>query len=263
MAGDEAPKYIAPLIVGFSVKWRSNFEVLAGRAHKPDQGNTRWSANEDAVADQDNPNKHFESNGPDVKIRGSAQQILDKYLQYARDAQTSGDRVNAENYLQHAEHYLRLIATMQPKDKPRDQQEQKSAEDADANAENSEQNGEKDANSNKSQRNGSDREDRGRRRGRSNRNRNDQAEEGKTEDNGDAQAASAEVSGDAVEAASDAAAEAPAPKPRRRTTRKPKPAVSEAGEADDGIMKTLSRGRKPKAESVPDDAAAPTPEAAD
>jgi len=66
-----------------------------------------------------NPNKHFESNGPDVKIRGSAQQILDKYQQYARDAQSSGDRVNAENYLQHAEHYYRVLAAMKPAEKPK------------------------------------------------------------------------------------------------------------------------------------------------
>lgn len=52
----------------------------------------------------------YESNGPDVKIRGSAQQIADKYSSLARDAQSSGDRVMAENYLQHAEHYNRLIA---------------------------------------------------------------------------------------------------------------------------------------------------------
>ena len=51
-----------------------------------------------------NPNRHYESNGPDVRIRGSAQQILDKYMQYARDAQTAGDRVKAEALFQHAEH---------------------------------------------------------------------------------------------------------------------------------------------------------------
>ncbi|MEO0606762.1 MAG: DUF4167 domain-containing protein [Pseudomonadota bacterium] len=57
-----------------------------------------------------NPNRHYESNGPDVRIRGSAQQILDKYLQYARDAHTSGDRVKAEALFQHAEHYARIVA---------------------------------------------------------------------------------------------------------------------------------------------------------
>lgn len=57
--------------------------------------------------------RSYESNGPDVKIRGSAQQIAEKYAALARDAQSSGDRVMAENYLQHAEHYNRIIAAAQ------------------------------------------------------------------------------------------------------------------------------------------------------
>ncbi|CDX14410.1 conserved hypothetical protein [Mesorhizobium sp. ORS 3324] len=57
--------------------------------------------------------RNYESNGPDVKIRGSAQQIAEKYAALARDAQSSGDRVMAENYLQHAEHYNRIIAAAQ------------------------------------------------------------------------------------------------------------------------------------------------------
>lgn len=55
----------------------------------------------------------YESNGPDVKIRGSASHIAEKYIQLARDAQSSGDPVGAENYYQHAEHYFRLIAAAQ------------------------------------------------------------------------------------------------------------------------------------------------------
>jgi hypothetical protein len=55
----------------------------------------------------------FESNGPDVKIRGTASHIAEKYLQLARDARSSGDPVAAENYYQHAEHYFRLIAAAQ------------------------------------------------------------------------------------------------------------------------------------------------------
>jgi len=55
----------------------------------------------------------YESNGPDVKIRGTASHIADKYVQLARDAQASGDPVAAENYFQHAEHYFRLIAVAQ------------------------------------------------------------------------------------------------------------------------------------------------------
>lgn len=58
-------------------------------------------------------NRNYESNGPDVKIRGSAQQIAEKYTTLARDATSSGDRVMAENYLQHAEHYNRIIAAAQ------------------------------------------------------------------------------------------------------------------------------------------------------
>ena len=55
----------------------------------------------------------YESNGPDVKIRGTANHVAEKYVQLARDAQSSGDPVAAENYFQHAEHYFRLIATVQ------------------------------------------------------------------------------------------------------------------------------------------------------
>jgi len=69
----------------------------------------------------------YESNGPDVKIRGTANHIAEKYIQLARDATASGDPVAAENYYQHAEHYFRLIAAAQeqfrqsqPYQQPRD-----------------------------------------------------------------------------------------------------------------------------------------------
>jgi len=60
-----------------------------------------------------NPNRALDSNGPDVRIRGTANQIYDKYQALARDAASSGDRVKAENYLQHAEHYFRLVRAAQ------------------------------------------------------------------------------------------------------------------------------------------------------
>ena len=60
-----------------------------------------------------NPNRTFDSSGPEVKIRGSAAHVYEKYLQLARDANSSGDRVMAENYLQHAEHYFRIMAAQQ------------------------------------------------------------------------------------------------------------------------------------------------------
>ena len=56
----------------------------------------------------------YESNGPDVKVRGTAQTVADKYLQLARDAHSAGDTVMAEGYFQHAEHYLRIVAASQP-----------------------------------------------------------------------------------------------------------------------------------------------------
>ena len=76
-------------------------------------------------------NRSLESNGPEVKIRGSASQIYEKYMQYARDAQTSGDRVKAENFLQHAEHYYRIMAANAPKERSAQNNEQ-SAENAEA-----------------------------------------------------------------------------------------------------------------------------------
>ena len=57
--------------------------------------------------------RSYESNGPDVKVRGTAQNIAEKYLQLGRDAQATGDHVQAESYFQHAEHYFRLIAAAQ------------------------------------------------------------------------------------------------------------------------------------------------------
>ena len=64
---------------------------------------------------QQNANRAFDSNGPEgVKVRGAAQHVYEKYQQLARDATTLGDRVLAENYLQHAEHYFRMMRAMQP-----------------------------------------------------------------------------------------------------------------------------------------------------
>src|SRR6201985_3816388 len=60
-----------------------------------------------------NPNRTFDSSGPEIKIRGSASHVYEKYLQLARDANSGGDRVMAENYLQHAEHYFRIMAAQQ------------------------------------------------------------------------------------------------------------------------------------------------------
>lgn len=57
--------------------------------------------------------RNYESNGPDVKIRGNAAHIAEKYSTLARDALSNGDTVMAENYFQHAEHYNRIVAAAQ------------------------------------------------------------------------------------------------------------------------------------------------------
>ncbi len=62
--------------------------------------------------------RSYESNGPDVKIRGTPSHIAEKYVTMARDALSSGDPVLAENYLQHAEHYNRIIMTHREQQAP-------------------------------------------------------------------------------------------------------------------------------------------------
>ena len=74
-------------------------------------------------------NRVFDSSGPEGKVRGTPQQIIEKYNQLARDAQLSGDRVATENFQQHAEHYLRLLGEAQKEqDARRDEQERQNRE---------------------------------------------------------------------------------------------------------------------------------------
>lgn len=85
-----------------------------GRGRRPQNGN----------GNVNNLNRTFDSNGPEIKIRGSAAHVYDKYLQMARDANTAGDRVMAENYLQHAEHYFRILRDAQIQQQQYQQQNQ-------------------------------------------------------------------------------------------------------------------------------------------
>ncbi|SDY08926.1 DUF4167 domain-containing protein [Citreimonas salinaria] len=74
-------------------------------------------------------NRVFDSSGPEGKVRGTPQQIIDKYNQLARDAWLANDRVAAENFQQHAEHYLRMLAEAQrEQDAKREQQERENRE---------------------------------------------------------------------------------------------------------------------------------------
>jgi hypothetical protein len=74
--------------------------------------------------------RSFESNGPDVKIRGTAAHVAEKYVALARDAASAGDRVAEQNYLQHAEHYFRIVAAAQAQ-MPQQQQPQNQRSDYD------------------------------------------------------------------------------------------------------------------------------------
>jgi len=67
-------------------------------------------------------NRVFDSSGPEGKVRGTPQQIIDKYLQLARDAQLGNDRVAEQNFLQHAEHYTRMLGEAQ-REMAREQEE--------------------------------------------------------------------------------------------------------------------------------------------
>jgi hypothetical protein len=79
-----------------------------GRNRKPGGGNG-------GNANNANPNRSWDSQGPEnIKVRGNAQTVYERYLQLARDAAASGDRVLGENYLQHAEHYFRVLRALQP-----------------------------------------------------------------------------------------------------------------------------------------------------
>ena len=73
-------------------------------------------------------NRVFDSSGPEGKVRGTPQQIIDKYNQLARDAQLSNDRVATENFQQHAEHYLRMLNEAQREiEARREEQERQNA----------------------------------------------------------------------------------------------------------------------------------------
>jgi hypothetical protein len=86
-----------------------------GRSMRPNHQNKRMRGrNRGGGGKGPNPlTRSYESNGPDVKVRGTAQNIAEKYVQLGRDAQASGDHVQAESFFQHAEHYFRLIAAAQ------------------------------------------------------------------------------------------------------------------------------------------------------
>ena len=158
--------------------------------------------------DNTNPNKHYDSNGPDVRIRGSAKQVLDKYQQYASDALRAGDRIAAEGYFQHAEHYQRIVYEIEAA--VAKQREEREARNAERDAKRREE-------------------------------RESRAESG-TSDDADAAAEPAETSKDDTAEAVDKEEK---PK-RRKPYKKKEQAETAAVDEDDGVLKTVTRGRKKK-----------------
>lgn len=158
--------------------------------------------------DNTNPNKHYDSNGPDVRIRGSAKQVLDKYQQYASDALRSGDRISAEGYLQHAEHYQRIVYEI----------------DAAVAKQREARNAERDAKR---------REER-------------EARSEKSGDDDDGAAAKDAEASDADPRELEAAEKEEKPKKRRTYKKKEKAEASDSVDEDDGVLKTVTRGRKKK-----------------
>ena len=169
-------------------------------------------------------NRVFDSSGPEGKVRGTPQQIIDKYNQLARDAQLSGDRVATENFQQHAEHYTRMLAEAQREMQERQdrQQQQNNNQHNNNNQQNNNQQG------------GQPDRDEG---GQDNQNRNDAAQNDQPRQQGETQG------GD---------------KPRRGR-RKPEPRddeVIDTGDGDTGLVETpesapkRSRRSRQKAETV-------------
>lgn len=201
-----------------------------------------------------NPNRHYESVGPDVKIRGSAQQVLDKYQQYARDAQTSGDRILSEAYYQFAEHYQRIVAK-QAEAKERSQQNRNQNRDNRRDDRDSNDNNDNNDNSNADDDNSSKQEAEVESRNK-NRNEDDRADQDSdpssdAKSNQDDASENSDKSDDGDDKAD---------KLRPRSRRKPyakREKADDAPEAEtDGVLKTVSRGRR-KAAPKGDDGAQP------
>src|ERR1700712_4227895 len=94
-----------------------NMKRMRGRNHRPGGGSGGGGGGGTPIRHHNgqiplNRNHVFDSNGPDMRVRGTAQQLFEKYLQLGRDATSSGDRVMAEGYFQHAEHYFRILNAM-------------------------------------------------------------------------------------------------------------------------------------------------------
>lgn len=89
-----------------------NMKRMRGRGGHQRQGGGGGGPYRQGGQQPMNRNHVFDSTGPDIRLRGTAQQLFEKYLQLGRDASSAGDRVMAEGYFQHAEHYFRILNAM-------------------------------------------------------------------------------------------------------------------------------------------------------
>ena len=99
---------------------------------KPRNNNNRRRNNNHRRPGGNNGN-NLESNGPFIKVRGSAKQIYEKYLTLARDAQSAGDNVLQESYFQHGEHYARLLIESGKFEKQENSNEEKNSSEQNSN----------------------------------------------------------------------------------------------------------------------------------
>lgn len=90
-----------------------NMKRMRGRNHRGGGGGGGGGIRHHSGNIPLNRNHVFDSQGPDLRLRGTAQQLFEKYLQLGRDATSSGDRVTAEAYFQHADHYFRIMGAIQ------------------------------------------------------------------------------------------------------------------------------------------------------
>lgn len=151
-------------------------------------------------------NRVFDSSGPEGKVRGTPQQIIDKYNQLARDAQLGNDRVAMENFQQHAEHYTRMLAeATKEQDARREQQERERQQ--------NQQNNQQRRDDNRGGGDGQNQQPK----------HQQQPGEGEQPD----------VPGPELVETPEAAAEAPQPKPRRARKPKPVEAAPDGGGGDD------------------------------
>src|SRR3954452_10939029 len=89
-----------------------NMKRMRGRNHRGGGGGGGGPVRHQSGNVPLNRNHVFDSSGPDLRVRGTSQQLFEKYLQLGRDATSGGDRVMAESYFQHAEHYFRILNAM-------------------------------------------------------------------------------------------------------------------------------------------------------